>query len=117
MCAHGRVGQTHIDFESSPFLKEFCMARHHFVFESRLFLFLKGSRPSPLPPIPFFKSPPPQKIRMGRGGKARGRDARYSARGGVQRWHGIGAYDAIQSHHARGACEVIGSRKRFAQRI
>ena len=45
--------------------------------------FLKGSRPSPLPPIPFFQIPPPQKIRMERSGKARGRDARYSARGGV----------------------------------
>src|SRR3989344_3184156 len=43
-----------------------------------------GSRPSPLPPIPFQKSPP-QKIRMETSGKARGRDARYSARGGIQR--------------------------------
>ena len=53
------------------------------VFESRPSFFLKGSRPSPLPPIPFFKSPP-RKIRMERSGKARGRNARYSARGGIQ---------------------------------
>jgi len=39
---------------------------------------------SPLPPIPFQNPPPAKKIRM-RSGKARGRDARYSARGGVQR--------------------------------
>ena len=40
------------------------------------------------PPLAFaahsiLKNPPPQKIRMERSGKARGRDARYSARGGV----------------------------------
>ncbi len=34
-------------------------------------------------PFLFSKPPPPQKIRMERSGKARGRDARYSARGGV----------------------------------
>ena len=60
-------------------------------------------------PFNFKKSPPRKKIRMERSGKARGRDARYSARGGIQHWHSIGAYDAVSSHHARGACEV-GSR-------
>ncbi len=38
-----------------------------------------------------------------------GRDVRYSARGGIHHWHSIGAYDAVPSHHARGACEVRGS--------
>ena len=69
-------------------------------------LFERGSRPSPLPPIPFFKSPP-QKIRMERSGKARGRDARYSARGEIQHHHALGAYDLDQSHHALGACESV----------
>src|SRR3989344_7227198 len=57
VCA--REGGKHIQICASPFIKEFCMARHRFVFESRPSFFLKGSRPSPLPPIPFFKSPPP----------------------------------------------------------
>ena len=43
-----------------------------------------------------------------RSGKARGRDARYSARGGI-RSGAIGAYNPVQSHHARGACEIKGS--------
>lgn len=53
--------------------------------------------------------------KKGMGGKARGRDARYSARGGIQE---TGAYFAGSSHHARGACEVSGSAgKRFEQRL
>ena len=57
VCA--RVGGANTyRFCASPFLREFCMARLRFVFESRPSFFLKGSRPSPLPPIPFFKSPP-----------------------------------------------------------
>src|SRR3989344_5182883 len=49
-----------------------------------------------------FRNSPRKKIRM-RSGKARGRDARYSARGGIQHWHSIGAYERVVSHHARGA--------------
>src|SRR3989338_6015115 len=54
-----------------------------------------------------------------RSGKARGRDARYSARGGVQ---GVATRSERtvlgQSRHARGACEVRGSAgSGFAQRL
>ena len=50
-----------------------------------------------------FRNPPRKKLRM-ESGKARGRNARYSARGGIHS-SAIGAYDAVPSHHARGACD------------
>ncbi|OGG69819.1 hypothetical protein A3F27_00795 [Candidatus Kaiserbacteria bacterium RIFCSPHIGHO2_12_FULL_53_13] len=37
------------------------MARHHLYLNHASSFFLKGSRPSPLPPIPFFKFPPAKK--------------------------------------------------------
>ena len=49
------------------------------------FLLRKEAPPLAFAAHSFFQIPPPQKIRMERSGKARGRDARYSARGGVQR--------------------------------
>ena len=71
-------------FCASPFLKEFCMARLHLYLNPARFLFSKKEAP-PLAfaAHSFFQIPPPQKIRMERSGKARGRDARYSARGGI----------------------------------
>src|SRR3989344_5087011 len=75
VCA--REGGKHIQICASPFIKEFCMARHRFVFESRPSFFLKGSRPSPLPPIPFFK-PPPRKKSEWRGAARRERTRAYS---------------------------------------
>src|SRR3989344_3842748 len=80
-CARmGGAGQAHIDLRPALPLKilhgeaplcipDFVQTAHLvylsrlllIVFESRPSFFLKGSRPSPLPPIPFFKSPPRQK--------------------------------------------------------
>ena len=78
-----------------------------FVFESRYFLFPKRKPPLAFAAHYFLEIPPPRKkIRM-RSGKARGGDARYSARGGIQKRHAIGAYDAVQSYHALGACESV----------
>ena len=39
MCAHGRVGQTHIDIAPRHSLKEFCMARLHLHLNPARFLF------------------------------------------------------------------------------
>ena len=60
MCAWVGLGQAHTDFAPRHSLK-ITEWRAPFVFESRPSFFLKGSRPSPLPPIPFFKSPPRKK--------------------------------------------------------
>src|SRR3989344_5391541 len=54
------------------------------VFESRPLPFLKKGSAAPRPFRPFlFSNPPPAKKAEWGSGKARGRDARYSARGGV----------------------------------
>src|SRR3989344_2370853 len=116
MCAHGREGQTHTDFAPRHSLKNFAWRGTTLYLNPVLPFSQKEAAPRLCRPF-LFSNPPPQKIRMERSGKARRRDARYSARGGIQHWYSIGAYDAVSNHHARGACEVIGSRKRFAQRI
>ena len=90
MCA--RVGgQTHIDFEPRHSLKTIEW-RVPFVFESRPSFFLKRSRPSPLPPIPFFKSPP------ARNQNGEERQGERAPRAVLRAWrgsegrHAIGAY-------------------------
>src|SRR3989338_5475686 len=69
VCA--RVGGANTyRFCASPFLKEFCMARLHFVLHLNpaTSFFLKGSPPPPLCPLIFFLKPPPQKKRERGGG-------------------------------------------------
>ena len=105
LCAHGWVGASTYRFvpRHSLVMIEW---RVPFVFESRPFLFPKRKPPLAFAAHSFLEIPPPaKKIRM-RSGKARGRDARYSARGGIQHHHAIGAYERVSSHHALGACEV-----------
>ena len=60
---------------------------------------------TPVPPIQFKNASPAKKKSMerrkrGEGGRAVLRAGRRSSH------HGIGAYDTVPSHHARGACEV-----------
>ena len=59
------------------------MARLHLYLNPDRFLLRKEAPPLAFAAHSFFQIPPPQKIRMERSGKARWRDARYSARGGV----------------------------------
>ena len=83
LVAHGGEANP-FRFAPSHSLKNFVWRGTALYLNHATSFFLKGSRPSPLPPIPFLNSPR-RKIRMETSGKARGRHERYSARGGIQR--------------------------------
>lgn len=77
------------------------MARLRFVCESRTSFFLNGSRPSPLPPIPFLH-PPAEKSEWKRAAGAEGGNAEL-ARRERDSFHALESCEEIRSHHARGA--------------
>ena len=118
MCAHGREGQTHIDFAPRHSLKNDCMARPRFVFESRLLPFLKKGSAAPASCRPFlFRNPPPQK------NKNAERQGERAGRAVLRAWrdsescHAIGAYERISSHHALGACESVGALAKIGSSV
>ena len=82
MCAHGRVGQTHINLCASPFLKEFCMARLHLYLNHALPFSQKEAAPRLCRPF-LFSNPPPPKNQNGeeRQGERAGRAVLRAWRG------------------------------------
>ena len=66
------------------------------------------SSPCLLPPIPFLNSPR-EKIRMETERQRQRAATRGTPRVGrdSEHWHAIGAYLAVSSHHALGACESV----------
>ena len=64
------------------------------------------ARPSPVSAHSISKRiPPAKKKKHGKAETGRGR-TRGTPRGRRSSYHGIGAYEKVPSHHARGACEV-----------